>query len=145
MAAAFLSSDGEYSQCARNLDELIFWLRHFQFITHGKIIVAIERVNLDPKWGTSSSGKFAEAVGEAKGILRVFKVSCERVSQPTWRKVIDVPYPKKASKKAKKQVFIDFARRRWPDAPLKSGNWQKDSNLADALCIAEYVRRERRE
>jgi hypothetical protein len=57
----------------------------------------------------------------------------------TWRKaVLDSTVPKKPQK----ADLIAFARRRWPDAEIMGPRGGAKDGRAEALCIAEYARRQ---
>ena len=57
----------------------------------------------------------------------------------TWRKaVLDSSVPKKPQK----ADLVAFARRRWPDAEIMGKRGGAKDGRAEALCIAEYARRQ---
>ncbi len=91
----------------------------------------LEKVQAMPKQGVSSTFKFGTNYGWWQGVLDSSKISYELITPNRWmKKVLD------SGNKAPNHRLA-FARRRWPDAPLKR---KKDSGIADGLCMAEYAR-----
>ena len=103
------------------------------------IKAAIEKVHAMPKQGVSTTFKFGVAYGQVQGWLDMLKIPYEFVT-PTkwWRGVAD-----SAGKgKDKKQAALDLARRLFPSIASKYLRRKKDHNRAEALLIAEYLRRQ---
>lgn len=126
----------------------------------------IEKVNVMPKQGAVSGFNFGVGFGGLLMALRLLKIRFEMVQPKEWQKTIDVipskdPIPERLKKpfgdatkekerkkemarlnaQRKKQVkttIYDYCRRKHPEIEWRGFN--KDSNRADALCIAEYAK-----
>ena len=91
----------------------------------------IEFVHAMPQQGVSSTFKFGMAYGAAIAILQRFKSPFHAVPPRVWKKAMGLD-----SDKAKS---LDMARELWPLAPLLR---KKDNGRAEALLMAEWLRRE---
>ena len=91
----------------------------------------IEFVHAMPQQGVSSTFKFGMAYGAAISILQRFKSPFHAVPPRVWKKAMGLD-----SDKAKS---LDMARELWPLAPLLR---KKDNGRAEALLMAEWLRRE---
>lgn len=100
--------------------------------------VFIEKVNAMPGQGVTSMFNFGMGWGLLRGICVGLNLPYTLVHPRTWKKVIckDMPPSKEAG--------IIAAKRLWPGINLlPTPRSRKDSDgMADALCIAEYGRRE---
>jgi hypothetical protein len=99
------------------------------------MIIAIEKVHSAPGQGISSSFKFGENFGFWQGISMMTGWPVVLVSPQTWQKGL---VPK--STPANRKPSLDVARRLFPKADLK---YKKNHGRADALLIADWVRRGR--
>lgn len=86
------------------------------------------------KQGVSSAFKFGENYGIWKGILIASNIPFLTPHPKRWQKMLDSPLDMKP-----KERVIEYVSRRWPMVELKK---KKDHNRADAVCLAEYARRE---
>lgn len=102
-------------------------------------LVALEKVHSMPKQGVASSFKFGEQFGWWRGWLEANGISYILVTPRRWQKAVLDGIPAKG--KAKDAVW-EFARRRWPDAELIGPRGRRLYGRSDALCLAEYARRE---
>lgn len=100
-----------------------------------EIKAAIEKVSAMPKQGVSSTFKFGTNFGIWQGRLEAFQIPFIFVTPGKWRKVV---FDSMAKLDDKKQMSLDLARRLFPWAEL---HLKKHHNRADALLIAEYLRR----
>lgn len=90
-------------------------------------LVGLEAVHAMPGQGVTSMFTFGTNFGQWQGILAALGLPFELITPQRWQKaVLD------SSRDA-----MAYARRRWPEAPLAR---KKDDGVADALCLAEYVR-----
>ncbi len=96
-------------------------------------LACLEKVHSFPGQGVASTFKFGTNFGWWQGVLDAFTIPYELITPQRWMKaVLD-------SGDRSPEHRMAFARRRWPDAPLTR---KKDSGVADALCLAEYARRQ---
>jgi crossover junction endodeoxyribonuclease RuvC len=93
--------------------------------------VIVEAVGAMPGQGVSSSFKFGMAYGAAISLATRLKCEVELVRPQKWKKEMGLSYDKDLS--------LDMARKLWPEAPLKR---KKDVDRAEALLLAEYLRRQ---
>jgi crossover junction endodeoxyribonuclease RuvC len=91
--------------------------------------VALEKVASRPAQGVVSVFKFGMAYGAAIAI-------CERLGN--WSSVTPQVWKKSLGLSKDKAESLDLARNLWPDAPLSR---VKDNGRAEALLIAEWIRR----
>jgi hypothetical protein len=96
-------------------------------------LACLEKVHSMPGNGVSSMFKFGENFGWWQGVMDALSIPYELITPQRWMKtVLD-------SGDRSPEHRMAFAKRRWPDAPLTR---KKDSGVADALCLAEYARRQ---
>ena len=118
-------------------DEPGMWdfLRH---IEHG--FTAIEQVQSFPEQGSSSAVSIGFGQGLWRGMLVAAGIPYHVVGPRTWQKALLVDVDKSDTKAAS----IIVAKRLFPGVSLRATDrCQKDDhNMADALLIAEYARRE---
>ena len=93
-------------------------------------LVVVEKVHSMPKQGVSSTFKFGMAVGAIQAIVELTRAPWLIVRPQTWKKDVGVTSDKNTS--------LELARRLWPRAPLSR---QKDHGIAEALLLAEWLRR----
>lgn len=94
------------------------------------IQIVVEEVHAMPKQGVSSTFKFGMAYGAALALAERFNTRLELVTPQRWKKSMGLSSDKSAS--------LAMARHLWPNAPLSR---QKDNGRAEALLLAEYLRR----
>jgi len=101
--------------------------------------VFIEKVHSMPQQGVSSTFTFAKGYGILIGICTALEMPFTLVTPQAWKKVICAGMPK-----GSKDISIIVAKRLWPKINLyPTSRCTKESDgMADALCIAEYGRRE---
>lgn len=92
--------------------------------------IVVELVHAMPGQGVSSTFKFGSAYGAAVAIASRFKCNLELVSPRVWKKALGLSSDKTES--------LYMARELWPNAPLSR---VKDNGRAEALLMAEYLRR----
>jgi hypothetical protein len=93
-------------------------------------VCVLEFVSSMPGQGVASVFKFGMAYGAAISI-------CERLGD--WRTVTPRVWKKALGLSKEKRESLDLARSLWPNAPLAR---VKDNGRAEALLIAEWLRRE---
>jgi len=98
---------------------------------------AIEDVHSMPGQGVSSTFKFGYAVGGLAHLLAWSAIPTIKVSPQKWKKAICGVHKGMDPK----QVSLDMARGLFPDAEL---HLKKHNGRADALLIAEWLRRQER-
>jgi crossover junction endodeoxyribonuclease RuvC len=131
--------------------------RHIDLSPQSPSMVAcIEKVHAMPGQGVSSMFTLGENFGLWQGILHTMGIPFEMVTPAKWqRAVLDfLPEREKPAegedekacarrraenRKTLKAAIVDFVRRRFPSAPLLR---KKDSDVADAICIALYARKQ---
>lgn len=97
--------------------------------------VAVEKVHSMPKQGVSSTFKFGMGYGIWLGMLSALMLSYQLVPPLTWQRAMLRGCPRGQSK----VYSLTTAQALWPTAPLSR---KKDHGLADALLMAEWLRRE---
>jgi len=95
------------------------------------IEIILEAVHAMPGQGVSSSFKFGMAYGAAIAIIERFNCVWHMVTPQKWKKALQLD--------SDKQKSLDLARQLWPEASLLR---KKDNGRAEALLLAEYLRRE---
>lgn len=95
------------------------------------LLVGLEDVHAMPKQGVSSTFKFGRNVGQWEGILWSLQATVLYVTPQAWKKEFGLL---KKDKDAARKVASDL----FPSIRLSR---KKDIGKADALLIAEYVRR----
>ena len=102
------------------------------------VLVILEAVHSLPKQGVASSFTFGEGLGMWKGIIAAYGLPLEMVSPQRWKKEImaDQGREKSASRYKAVQIFPQVADRL---------SRIKDDGRAEALLLAEYGRRLRKE
>ena len=96
-------------------------------------LACLEKVHSMPGQGVVSMFKFGTNFGWWQGVMDALAIPYELITPQRWMKaVLD-------SGDRSPEHRMAFARRRWPTAPLTR---KKDSGVADALCLAEYARRQ---
>lgn len=105
---------------------------------HGPFAYAyMEKVASMPKQGVSGIFTFGRAVGSLETAVIMLGIPLRHVTPAAWKKVV------LAGTKKDKQAAITYCSRAWPQVRLVPPRGRvKNSNLADALCIAEYGWRE---
>jgi len=84
-----------------------------------------------PKQGVSSTFKFGMAYGAALSVAQRINTNFHTVSPRVWKKALKLD--------SDKNLSLSMARDLWPTAPLAR---KKDNGRAEALLLAEYLRRE---
>lgn len=104
--------------------------------------VAVERQQSMPGQGVSSSFQTGKGFGEILGVLAASGLSYEVVSPAVWKKAFGLTRGKDEAIAAFKERSRAMARALFPDAPLSRA---KDEGRAEALLLAEFLRRRERE
>jgi Holliday junction resolvasome RuvABC endonuclease subunit len=102
-----------------------------QAIDGQDVMFCIEDVHAMPKQGVSSTFKFGMAVGAIQAIVELTRAPWVIVRPQNWKKDMGVT--------AQKSTSLDLARSLWPNAPLGR---VKDHGVAEALLLAEWIRRQ---
>ena len=93
--------------------------------------ICMEAVHSMPGQGVSSSFQFGRAVGVISAVCELTRYPVHLVTPQKWKKALKLDSDKNKS--------LELARELWPLAPLKR---KKDNGRAEALLLAEYLRRE---
>lgn len=102
-----------------------------QGIDRQDCMVVVEQVHAMPKQGVSSTFKFGVAFGAALAMADAVTPSVVLVTPNVWKRKMGLTGDKKDS--------LEMARELWSIAPLAR---QKDNGRAEALLLAEFLRRE---
>lgn len=97
---------------------------------HQDVVVAFESVHSMPGQGVASTFAFGRAVGAIQAVLDLLPWPITMAEPRTWKRAMGLS--------AEKGTSLVLARRLWPAAPLKRA---KDHGLAEALLLAEWLRR----
>lgn len=101
-----------------------------QAIDRQDAVICIEDVHSMPGQGVASTFKFGRAVGAINAVADMMFGVWHIVSPQRWKRAMGVTQEKESS--------LKLARELWPNAPLTR---KKDHGRAEALLIAEYLRR----
>lgn len=136
-AWGLIDHNGKYQSCGDMLhgEKFIFSrLIHAeisQAIDKQDVEIIVEAVHAMPKQGVSSTFNFGVAYG---GII----ATIERLNSP-WHLVTPQKWKKALKLDSDKNKSLEMARELWPLAPLSR---KKDNGRAEALLLAEFLRRE---
>jgi hypothetical protein len=100
--------------------------------SYSHVICAIERVHAFRGQGVTSVWNFAKNYGQWLGILAALGISHELVTPQAWKRVMMDGMPKE------KDASIQRVHQLFPEADV---TLKKHHGRADALLIAEYIRR----
>lgn len=92
--------------------------------------IVIEDVHAMPKQGLASTGRFMRAAGTIEAICQL-TATTHMVTPQRWKKDMGLD--------ADKDLSLTSARTLWPEASLSR---KRDNNRAEALLLAEWLRRE---
>ena len=106
-------------------------------------ICAVEDVSSSPQMGVKSAFSFGENFGFIKGVLRANAIPHELVRPIKWKKAFSCQLGKDATTKEKKEKDYTVAKMLFPDVDFRRTPKCKTPwyDAADALLIAEYIRR----
>jgi len=128
---------GKYVSCGdmlhdgRHIDTRMVHAEMSQALDKQDAEFVIEFVHAMPQQGVSSTFKFGVAYGAAISILQRFNSTFHAVPPRVWKKAMVLDNDKDKS--------LALARELWPTAPLAR---KKDNGRAEALLMAEWLRRE---
>jgi Holliday junction resolvasome RuvABC endonuclease subunit len=94
---------------------------------------ALEQVSPGPSMGRASAMKLGRAAGELRGLLTAHRVAFREVTPSAWQGAMQ------CRSKGDKRVTLRAAQNLWPDVHMTHTGKRQ---LADALLLAEWVRRE---
>jgi len=136
-AWGMIDHNGKYQSCGdmlhnekHILSSDVYW-EMAEALEKQDVEIIIEMVHSMPGQGVSSSFKFGMAFGAAIAITERFNCVWHMVTPQKWKKALQLDSDKNKS--------LDLARQLWPEAPLLR---KKDNGRAEALLLAEYLRRE---
>ena len=136
-AWGLIDHNGKYQSCGdmihneKHILSRLVYTEISQAVDRQDLEVIIEAVHSMPGQGVSSSFKFGMAYGAAIAIVERFNCTWHLVTPQRWKKTLQLDSDKSKS--------LDLARELWPTAPLTR---KKDNGRAEALLLAEYLRRE---
>lgn len=136
-AWGLIDHNGKYQSCGdmihneKHILSRLVYTEISQAVDRQDLEVIIEAVHSMPGQGVSSSFKFGMAYGSAIAIVERFNCTWHMVTPQRWKKTLQLDSDKNKS--------LDLARQLWPTAPLTR---KKDNGRAEALLLAEYLRRE---
>lgn len=136
-AWALIDHHGKYVSCGdmhnngKHIHQRQVWSEISQANDRQGMEIALEVVHSMPKQGVASSFKFGMAYGVALSLADRLLCPVTMVTPQTWKKAMKLTSDKKQS--------LAMARELWPNAPLAR---IKDNGRAEALLIAEYLRRQ---
>jgi len=134
-AIAFISDDG--SEYFVDDIDLLFC---GEIRTYGDNIKAcgLEKVHAMPAQGVVSMFSMGENYGRIQGVLFALDVPYMLITPQIWQKGI---IPRGLDKKTKKKEHVKIAQKMFPNAELYTPRGRALDGRADALLIADYVRR----
>jgi Holliday junction resolvasome RuvABC endonuclease subunit len=137
---AFKAVAGEFSAHAfADMLNAIRQVNPVMILSNTRIVVGVEKVHSMPGQGVSSSFKFGNTYGKIQGVLAAKHIPFELITPQAWTRVMLAGEPKDDKKNRGKNV----AQRLWPELSLRENERCRTvhSGMADALLIAEYLRR----
>lgn len=139
-AWGMIDHNGKYQSCGDMLhnDKHILsravWAEMCQAVDRQDLEIIVESVHSMPRQGVASTFKFGMAYGAAISLAERFNCPWHLVAPKKWKKLLGLDSDKDNS--------LELARSLWPNAPLSR---KKDNGRAEALLLAEYLRREQLE
>jgi Holliday junction resolvasome RuvABC endonuclease subunit len=139
-AWGLIDHHGKYQSCGDMLNNgkhilsRSVWAEMCQAVDRQDLQCVIEAVHSMPGQGVSSSFKFGMAYGAAISIMERFHCPWHMVTPQKWKKDMGLT--------ADKNNSLAMARELWPTAPLTR---KKDNGRAEALLMAEWLRRQENE
>ena len=136
-AWGIVDHNGKYISCGdmihneKHILSRSVWAEMCQAVDRQDLEIIVEAVHSMPGQGVSSSFKFGMAFGAAIAITERFNCPWHLVTPRAWKKALKLDSDKNKS--------LAMARELWPTAPLKR---KLDNGRAEALLLAEYLRRE---
>lgn len=136
-AWGLIDHHGKYQSCGDMLNNgkhilsRAVWAEMCQAVDRQDLEIIIEYVHSMPNQGVASSFKFGMAFGAAISITERFNCDWDMVTPQKWKKALQLDSDKNKS--------LELARQLWPTAPLTR---KMDNGRAEALLLAEYLRRE---
>jgi crossover junction endodeoxyribonuclease RuvC len=136
-AWAVIDHNGKYWSCGDisnvngRINTLDFKAELVQALDRQDVEFCLESVHAFSGQGVSSTFKFGRAVGAIDAVCEAFRSPVHYVTPQKWKKLLNLDSDKNKS--------LELARSLWPNAPLSR---KKDNNRAEALLLAEYLRRE---
>lgn len=119
--------------------ELARWLEALANADRMIRLAVVEQVHAMPEQGVRSTFTFGCGYGMVRGVLAARSIPTELVTPQAWKRLVLAGYTDK-----NKEAAIQYATRRFPNASLRATPRSRTSHdgLADALCLAEYARRQ---
>lgn len=139
-AWAVIDHNGKYWSCGDipniggKINTVDFKAELTQAIDRQDVEFCLESVHSFSGQGVASTFKFGRAVGAIDAVCEAFRSPVHYVTPQRWKKLLGLDSDKNKS--------LELARSLWPNAPLSR---KKDNNRAEALLLAEYLRREQHE
>lgn len=115
-----------------DLAAMAAFLRYQKELTMGYLKVGLESVHAMPMQGVTSMFSMGRGLGIWQGLLAAFEIPYTMITPQRWKKTLMDGMPKG------KESSIVRAKQLFPGAEL---TLKKHHNRADALLIAEYLRR----
>lgn len=136
---AFLSS--KICEAYNTEDEMwVQRMRDFQqnMFSTQEVVACVEKVHAMPKQGVVSVMTFGTWNGIVLGALKLAAIPYILVTPRTWQKVIFDSAKREENRKEQSRLL---AHRLFPHLASNVLRYKKDHNKAEALLIAEYMRR----
>lgn len=104
-------------------------------------IVGVELVHAMPGQGVTSMFSFGQRYGEVLGVLAAFGITPTLVPPQVWQAVVLLKGFDKTTLRGTKVASIGYCQQQFPSLNLiPPGKRVPHDGMADALCIAEYMR-----
>jgi len=137
-AVAVLNADGCIEEL-RDMVEVETGLAVEPLIPHA-YFACVEAQHAFPKIAASTNFKMGLGLGFWRGVFKALAIPYEEVAASKWQRLICGALPKE--KRQRKRAIAEWAHRRWPTAELFGPKGGLRDGRSDALCIAEYARRQ---
>jgi len=113
----------------------VMYLGFLESVEFCNCLCCLEEVHSMPGQGVASTFSFGKNYGFIKGLLTAVKIPYQEVKPQTWKKEFGLNSDKKKSVEVAQHLFPNWDLRR-------SAKCRKDDdNIAEALLMAEYARR----
>jgi len=117
-------------------------LKELEWLQHMPVKALIEKVHSMPQQGVVSTFKFGTQYGRAIGWLEANGIAFEYITPGKWwSQIKDSEYGTPKTAKAKKEAALSLARRLFPKLATEKLARKKDHNRAEALLLAEVLKR----
>lgn len=147
-AVAVLDAAGQIVSLHDQPDTPVEFAELVRLVTCGRgttVIAALESISWRGPFGARGNFVLGGFFMAWQTALAVTGTPCHLLTPAKWRQILDTPKPNPKSStygpKALKLWVAEYVARIWPDAEIKTPRGRLLDGRADAICIAEALRR----